>query len=115
MPRRKPYTFPDTLNNRDPSFPGFPVAGGQESSRIAFSSWVRSTFTSNLVNEARYGYSGAPVYFNPQFTPEMWSQSPANMNGVSLTFPSVGSTLQSPAPASQAQSSRNATADLIGR
>ena len=109
---QKPYTFPDTLNNRDPTFPGFPVAGGQESTRIAFSSWVRSTFTSNLVNEARYGYSGAPVYFNPQFTPDLWSKSPASMNGVNLTFPAVGSTLQSPG-SNPTPSSRNATSDLI--
>src|SRR2546427_8406105 len=65
---QKPYTFPDTLNNRDPAFPGFPVAGGQESKRIAFSNWVRSNFMTNLVNEARVGYSGAPVFFNPQFS-----------------------------------------------
>jgi hypothetical protein len=109
---QKPYTFPDTLNNRDPSFPGFPVAGGQESKRIAFSTWFRSNLRSNLVNEGRYGYSGAPVYFNPQFDPSLWSDSPASMNGVNLTFPSVGSTLQSPG-SNPTPSSRNATADLI--
>src|SRR5439155_24100548 len=65
---QKPYTFPDTLNNRDPAFPGFPVSGGQESKRIAFSSWVRSNFMTNLVNEARLGYSGAPVFFNLELT-----------------------------------------------
>jgi hypothetical protein len=109
---QKPYTFPDTLNNRDPSFPGFPVAGGQESKRIAFSTWFRSNFTSNLVNEGRYGYSGAPVYFSPQFDPSLWSQNPASMNGINLTLPSVGSTLQSPG-SNPTPSSRNATADLI--
>jgi hypothetical protein len=118
---QKPYTFPDTLNSRDPSFPGFPVAGGQESQRIAFSNWVRSTFTSNLVNEARVGYSGAPVLFNPQFTAELWSASPASMNGVNVAFPSVGSQLTSPggangttnAPNTPTPSSRNATAFLV--
>jgi hypothetical protein len=100
------------LNNRDPTFPGFPVTGGQESKRIAFSNWVRSTFTSNLVNEVRYGYSGAPVLFNPQFTASLWSESAVNMNGTNLTFPSVGSTLTSPG-SNPTPSSRNATADLF--
>jgi hypothetical protein len=118
---QKPYTFPDTLNNRDPAFPGFPVAGGQESQRIAFSNWMRSTFTANLVNEARVGYSGAPVLFSPQFTPALWSASPASMNGVNVAFPSVGSQLTSPggangttnAPNTPTPSSRNATALLL--
>ncbi|PYQ98942.1 MAG: hypothetical protein DMF97_11745, partial [Acidobacteria bacterium] len=118
---QKPYTFPDTLNNRDPAFPGFPVAGGQESKRIAFSSWVRSNFMTNLVNEARIGYSGAPVFFNPQFTPSLWSAGPTTMNGVNLQFPTVGSQLTSPggangntnAPNSATPSSRNATALLV--
>jgi hypothetical protein len=109
---QSPYTFPDTLNNRDASFPGFPVTGGQESKRIAFSSWIRSNFSRNLVNEARYGYSGAPVFFNPQFSPDLWGKSPAPTPGVNLTFPSVGSTLQSPASTPTTQW-RNATADLF--
>src|SRR5262249_28092627 len=55
---------------------------------------------------------------NPQFTPDLWSKSPANMNGINLTFPGVGSTLQSPisgaaGSGTPAPSSRNATADLI--
>jgi len=49
-------TFPDTLNNRDPSFPGFPAAAGQTSERLGFSNWMRSTFTSRLVNEARVDF-----------------------------------------------------------
>src|SRR3989475_6784816 len=73
---QKPYTFPDTLNSRDPAFPGFPVAGGQEAQRVAFRNWGRSTFPSNLVNEARVGYSGGPGLVNPQFTAPLWSASP---------------------------------------
>src|SRR5206468_2617940 len=118
---QKPYTFPDTLNNRDPAFPGFPVSGGQESKRIAFSNWVRSNFMTNLVNEARVGYSGAPVFFNPQFSTNLWSATPANTNGVNLQFPTVGSQLTSPGGAngttnaanSATPSSRNATALLV--
>ena len=66
---QKYNTLPDTLNNRDASFPGFPGVAGQYSQRLSFSNWVRSTLSSTLVNEARIGYSGAPVDFFPEFTP----------------------------------------------
>ena len=45
------------------SFPGFPVAAGQTSVRMRLGASVRSTLSRNLVNEARVGYSGAPVTF----------------------------------------------------
>ena len=61
--------YPDTLNNRDAVFPGFPVAAGQASMRMAFSSGLRSTLSRNLVNEARVGYSGAPVKFFAETEP----------------------------------------------
>ena len=32
----------------------------------------RSTFGSNLVNDARFAYSGAPVYFNPNVIRDIW-------------------------------------------
>ena len=69
------HTFcstPDTLNNREPFFPGFPSTGTQTSSRRSFSSALRSTFGTNLVNEFRVGYSGAPVFFYKELTPGMW-------------------------------------------
>jgi hypothetical protein len=53
--------YPDTLNNRDWTFPGFPNQAGQSSKRHGFSNTLRSTLTQNIVNEARVGYSGAPV------------------------------------------------------
>ena len=55
--------FPDTLNGREASFPGFPVAAGQSSVRLGWAGTMRSTLGRNLVNEARLGYSGAPVTF----------------------------------------------------
>jgi hypothetical protein len=69
------HTFsstPDTLNNRESFFPGFPVYGSQTSSRRNFSSALRSTFGTNLVNELRVGYQGAPLYFYKEQTPTMW-------------------------------------------
>src|SRR5262249_26281337 len=79
-----------------------------------------STFTSNLVNEGRVGYSGAPVQFFPEYTPALWSGSVANQNGFNLAFPSIGSQLTSPgggtstnAVVAPSPQSRNATALLI--
>jgi outer membrane receptor protein involved in Fe transport len=104
--------FPDTLNNRDPSFPGFPVAAGQSSVRLGWSGSVRSTLTSTLVNEARVGYSGAPVTFFGEMNVGMFTGSFAPQQGFSLRFPTINSLLQSPGntPAPQ---SRNANSLLI--
>ena len=69
------HTFtstPDTLNNRESFFPGFPSFGSQTSSRRNFSSALRSTFGTNVVNEFRVGYQGAPLYFYKEQTPAMW-------------------------------------------
>ena len=54
---------PDTTNNRDPNFPGFPVAANQRPTRRAASGWLRSMIGTNMVNEFRFGYGGAPVIF----------------------------------------------------
>ena len=108
---QKYNTLPDTLNNRDASFPGFPGVAGQYSQRLSFSNWVRSTLSSTLVNEARVGYSGAPVDFFPEFTPSMTTGSVANSNGVFMAFPNVGSQLTNPS-GTLTPSSRNATAFL---
>ncbi|MEW5982628.1 MAG: carboxypeptidase regulatory-like domain-containing protein [Acidobacteriota bacterium] len=104
--------YPDTLNSREAYFPGFPVGAGQTSKRYSWSNTLRSTFRSNLVNEVRVGYSGAPVSFFAELTPELWSKTPANQGGFQLTLGSVGSTLTnaSAAPSPQA---RNAWSLLV--
>ena len=104
--------FPDTLNNRDPSFPGFPVAAGQYSERLAWSSSLRSTLSSNLVNEARLAYSGAPVQFFPELNVGMFNGSSVNQQGFSLRFPTVNTQLTNPAP-NPGPSSRNANSLLV--
>lgn len=100
--------FPDTLNNRDAFFPDFPIAAGQASSRMSFTGAMRSTLRSNVVNEARLGYSGAPVLFFPEMNLGMYNGELANTNGFHLNFPSVGSALTA-AGAGAAPQSRNAT------
>jgi hypothetical protein len=104
--------FPDTLNSRDPSFPGFPVSAGQSSQRLGWAGSVRSTLTRNLVNEARVGYSGAPVKFFSELNLGMYDGSVANQGGFQLNFPSVGQALTRPSAAAAPQS-RNANSLLF--
>jgi hypothetical protein len=75
----------DTTNSRDPNFPGFPVAANQRSERRAASAWLRSMIGTNMVNEFRFGYGGAPVIFwQDQMKPELFSGSVANQGGYYL-------------------------------
>jgi hypothetical protein len=104
--------FPDTLNGREASFPGFPVSAGQSSVRLGWSGSVRSTLSGNLVNEARLGYSGAPVSFFSELNPDMYTGPLANQAGFQLSFPTVGSALTNPS-AGAAPQSRNANSLLI--
>lgn len=55
--------FPDTLNNRQPSFPGFVTAGGQKSNRFSISTALRSAITPRLTNEFRFGLQGGTAAF----------------------------------------------------
>ena len=57
---------PDTTNNREPNFPGFPGTGNQHSDRYTVQGTLRSTFTNNLVNEFRVGRSGGATLFSPE-------------------------------------------------
>jgi hypothetical protein len=112
--------LPDTLNNFDNTFPGFPVQAGQSSVRWSWSNTVRSTLTQNIVNEARVGYSSSPVTFFKELNTGMYGGTPiADQGGFQLTLsPNANNggidgtvlTNASPAPAPQ---DRNATALLI--
>jgi len=77
---------PDTTNNREAYFPGFPVVANQGSTRRQASGWLRSVLGPNLVNELRLGYGGAPVIFGAEFTPQMWSGPLANQGGFHLNM-----------------------------
>jgi hypothetical protein len=105
-------SIPDTLNNRDPRFPGFPATATQTSERIGFSSSLRSTFTSNIVNEFRFGGSGAPVQFFKELNPGMWGGTPvADQGGFMLeleSFNDIDNASNNPTP-----SSRNASTWLV--
>src|SRR5262245_29245253 len=64
---------PDTTNNGQVPFPGFPNTGSQQSTRWTTSESLRSTFGANLVNELRFGGTGGATLFSPELTPDMFS------------------------------------------
>ncbi len=100
---------PDTTNNRDQFFPGFPVVGSQSSDRKAWSTWLRSMFGASLVNELRFGYGGAPIDFSfNDFVPSLWSGSLANQGGYYLNMNNTNAFAMSNAGASGTPSGRDA-------
>lgn len=105
-------TTPDaTTNGFDPTFPGFPNFGSQTSKRISVSNSLRSTFGSNLVNEARFAVQGSPVLFFPeQEATTPWTGTVANQKGFQLGLNNAnngGLRITNAGPAPNAQS-RNA-------
>ncbi len=76
----------DFLNGVDPAFPGFPNFGSQVSNRFSNVTALRSTLTSTLVNEARFGLTGGTVTFFPEVTPSAF----ANQGGHSLVISAAG-------------------------
>ncbi|HEU0252154.1 MAG TPA: TonB-dependent receptor [Pyrinomonadaceae bacterium] len=56
----------DFLNSVDPTFPGFPNFGSQDSNRFSNSTAWRWTVSQNIVNEMRYGVIGGTSLFFAQ-------------------------------------------------
>ena len=76
---------PDTTNNREPNFPGFPGTGNQHSKRYTVQGTLRSTLSSKLVNELRIGRSGGATLFSPEISPAQFEGTPvADMGGFNL-------------------------------
>ncbi len=50
---------PDTLNNNESRWPGFPNYGGQDSDRYMWQASLRSTLGKNMVNQLNTGYTDA--------------------------------------------------------
>jgi hypothetical protein len=103
------YDFPDTLNQHEEAFPGFPFTASQTSKRMSISNALRSTLSKNLVNEATVAYAWAPVSFFPEETASLLTGSVANTQGFNLSFPNVDSGITGPIISSPAPQSRNAT------
>jgi hypothetical protein len=113
---------PDTTNNAQVPFPGFPQTGSQQSTRWTTSESLRSTFRSNIVNEFRVGATGGPTLFSPELEPSMWSAtSGLRLNvfdaccgaGFRLTNPNTGNTATSGGAANIGVSSREASTKVI--
>jgi hypothetical protein len=90
---------PDTLNDADMSFPGFPAWAYQNSYRTTGSTAFRSTLSSNLVNEALFGWQSSPNDFFGNSHPDMFVHQagfntdfnfPTGNNVTQLTNPAPG-------------------------
>jgi hypothetical protein len=102
---------PDTLNNRDPVFPGFPVFGAQHSKRYTFQTNLRSTFGANVVNEFKVGFTGGATMFSPEILTAPWSGSPvADQTGYFLDIDTANIDNASGSPA---YSAREASTNLV--
>jgi hypothetical protein len=82
----------DFLNSRDPQFPGFPNKGSQISNRFSNVTALRSTLTSRLVNEARFGFTGGTVLFFGEASAADFSGPLANQQGFALGINAAGIT-----------------------
>lgn len=81
---------PDLLNSREPRFPGLQNIGDQNSYRTTGNSTLRSTLTTNMVNELRGGFQWSPNDFFANVTADQFQE----MGGYGISFP--GSTGTSP-------------------
>jgi hypothetical protein len=82
---------PDTTNNREPNFPGFPNTGSQVSDRYITRGTLRSTLGANLVNEFTVGGSGGATMFSPEIAASQFSgTSVAEQAGFLLNINAAG-------------------------
>ena len=77
---------PDTTNNRQFVYPGFPFHGLQDSDRYTLQGSVRSVLTTNLVNEFRLGATGGATKFSPDINPGMYDAPVGNMAGYGIDW-----------------------------
>jgi hypothetical protein len=105
MTRNHILSDPDTTNSRQPSFPGFPVHGLQDSQRYSGQGQLRSTLTSNIVNEVRFGMTGGATKFSPDLATSMFGgTSVADMHGYDIrwsTFKAIQNVAVQNAPSSR--------------
>ncbi len=103
---------PDTTNNREPNFPGFPNTGSQVSDRYITRGTLRSTLGGNFVNEFTVGGSGGPTQFSPQINAGQFSGTPvADQSGFLLNINTVGGITN--AASTGAYSAREASTKVI--
>src|SRR3954463_11970280 len=114
----QPYSsFPDTLNNAEARFPGFPVAGEQNSKRWNWNVQARSTLGKNLVNQFVTGYTASHVFFFTQITPDKFGGVPVgDQAGFSLNIGAFATTnnndITTPTASRAPQERTNPTIDV---
>ena len=100
---------PDTTNNRESRYPGMPFQS-QDSLRYTVQGTLRSTISSNIVNELRIGGTGGRTLFSPELASSNWTND-LRMNGFHLNF---NSAMNIPNPiAGPANSSREASTKVV--
>jgi hypothetical protein len=88
---------PDTLNNYDASYPGFPGTGGQNSDRYSWMGNWRWTISSNMVSEVRGGLTGGPVKFGDGITKDTYTND-FPWNGYAISTPLQTNTYRGVSP-----------------
>jgi hypothetical protein len=98
---------PDLLNNVDPTFPGLPNHGQQNSYRTTGNATLRSTLGRNLVNEVKGGWQWSPNDFFANVTADHFE----NQGGYNIGFPITtgNNTLATGATATASPQPRNTT------
>lgn len=104
---------PDTTNSREARFPGLGGVSSADSHRYIVQTTLRSTLSSNLVNELRVGATGGRSLFSPELAAGDFERSGAgNMGGFLLDingdFLGIANTIQS-----SANSGREATTRVV--
>ncbi len=90
---------PDTTNNMQTVYPGFPVHGLQDSVRYSGQGSWRWTVSSKVVNEFRFGKTGGATKFSPDLTTDMYQGTGyGGMNGYAIGW-SAFKSIANPYPA----------------
>jgi hypothetical protein len=110
-------SYPDSLNNAESRFPGFPVAGGQSSKRWNWNIQTRSTLGQNLVNQFVTGYTASHVYFFTEIQPSSFKGVPVgDQGGFALSIDAFATTtnnsITTPTPSTAPQERTNPTIDV---
>jgi len=100
---------PDTTNSVQRVYPDFPVHGLQDSKRFTYQISMRSTLTSSMVNEVRYGATGGATLFSPDLAVPMYSNSSfGDMKGYAISW-SAFKSISNPSPGSTPSSREGST------
>ncbi len=107
-------SMPDITNSVEPRFPGFGIAGSQQSTRYTTSNALRSTLNASLVNDLRVGATGGATFFSPELKPDLWTGGAGSQGGFHLNINNACcSTLLTNAGVAGGTSSREASTKFV--